>query len=149
MLEGAGSTAGATLDPAQLMQDLAASDPRMAMLIQLMQAQRRQPADDIDAPNERDETILELRARLDAAEAQLARMTHIARQLRDAGRIASGRLGRLAAALGSCGMCWGEDPGCRGCRGRGRPGMVRPDPEMRAQLFGAQSPVREASRQPH
>jgi len=33
----------------------------------------------------------------------------------------------LAAALGACCMCWGQDPACRACRGRGRPGYAIPD----------------------
>ncbi|GGO30514.1 hypothetical protein [Deinococcus humi] len=33
----------------------------------------------------------------------------------------------LALALGACPSCWGEDPGCRLCRGRGQPGFVRPE----------------------
>ena len=36
---------------------------------------------------------------------------------------------RLAAALGACPACWGEDPSCRWCRGRGAPGALAPDPE--------------------
>jgi len=37
------------------------------------------------------------------------------------------RTDRLAAALGACCLCWGEDAGCRVCRGRGRPGFAIPD----------------------
>jgi hypothetical protein len=33
----------------------------------------------------------------------------------------------LAWALGACCLCWGEDPECRACRGRGRPGFAIPD----------------------
>jgi hypothetical protein len=28
----------------------------------------------------------------------------------------------LAGALGSCNICWGEDPGCIQCSGKGFPG---------------------------
>lgn len=140
---------GALPDPAQLMQEMAAGDPRMAMLMQLMQAQRGEPSNDTGEPDERDELIAELSERLDASEARLTKMTRIARQLHEAGRIASLRLSRLAAALGACGICWGEDTACLGCRGRGKPGMMRPDPEMRAELFGAQSRVRDASKHCH
>jgi hypothetical protein len=37
----------------------------------------------------------------------------------------------LAAALGAC-DCWGEDPGCPTCGGRGTPGWMPPDPELYA-----------------
>ena len=34
----------------------------------------------------------------------------------------------VAAALGACAECWGDDRDCDDCRGRGRPGWRRPDP---------------------
>ena len=144
MMSGGGSAP----DPAQLMQELAGGDSRMQMLMQMLQS-RQKPSNDDNVPDERDALIAELSGRLDAAEARLTRMTRIARQLHEAGRVAARRLTDLAAAMGACGICWGEDPACRGCRGRGRPGMVRPDQEMRAQMFGAHPPVREAPSQPH
>ncbi len=36
----------------------------------------------------------------------------------------------LAHALGACVFCWGHDPSCRGCRGRGKPGAYEPDAEL-------------------
>jgi hypothetical protein len=33
----------------------------------------------------------------------------------------------LADALGACYLCWGEDPACPHCRGRGGPGSGPPD----------------------
>lgn len=33
----------------------------------------------------------------------------------------------LAAALGACAVCWGDDPDCETCRGRGGPGSLSPD----------------------
>ncbi|MEG3089109.1 hypothetical protein [Sphingomonas sp. PB4P5] len=147
------AAARATLDPAAMMQDIAGGDPRMAALIEMMQAQRAppgaSPSNDVDAPDERDELIVELSARLDAAEARLTKMTRIARQLHEAGRAASQRLSGLAAALGACGLCWGDDPACLGCRGRGRPGMVRPDPAARADLFGSSPPPRDTATLKH
>ncbi|MBN8500728.1 MAG: hypothetical protein J0M19_06220 [Sphingomonadales bacterium] len=136
-------------DPTALLQDLAAGDPRMAMLMQLMQAQHGEPCNDPGSPDDRDELIAELSERLDASEIRLTKMTRIARQLHDAGRAAAQRLSRLAAALGACGLCWGDDPACLGCRGRGKPGMIRPDMEMRAELFGSHSPVRDAAQHRH
>jgi hypothetical protein len=37
------------------------------------------------------------------------------------------RVDQCAAALGACALCWGGDPGCRACRGRGLPGFTLPD----------------------
>jgi len=36
----------------------------------------------------------------------------------------------LAAALGACCLCWGQDLGCRSCRGRGGPGFSIPDESL-------------------
>jgi len=36
----------------------------------------------------------------------------------------------LAAALGACPVCWGDDPRCPACRGRGGPGGQRPDRQL-------------------
>jgi hypothetical protein len=41
----------------------------------------------------------------------------------------------LAAALGACPLCWGEDDDCRDCAGRGAPGHVMPDRELFERLI--------------
>ena len=38
----------------------------------------------------------------------------------------------LASALGACSECWGQRKSCPQCRGRGKPGAFRPDPEAYA-----------------
>ena len=35
----------------------------------------------------------------------------------------------LAAALGACHICFGSDPSCEECEGRGIPGSLDPDPD--------------------
>src|SRR5438128_12681744 len=40
----------------------------------------------------------------------------------------------LARALGACPSCWGEDTGCRLCRGRGKPGSWFPDDDAFGQF---------------
>lgn len=42
-------------------------------------------------------------------------------------QVLRGRVDQLAAALGACCACWGEDVNCRLCRGRGTPGFALPD----------------------
>lgn len=137
MYESVAAAAGAPdFDPQAMMQELAGNDPRMAMLLQMMRPGAPQAVNNDDQPDERDELIAELGERLDAAEARLTKMTRIAHRLHDAHKADSERLQNLAAALGACGICWGDDNHCPGCRGRGRIGMVRPDLELRAELFG-------------
>ena len=36
----------------------------------------------------------------------------------------------LASTVGACCLCWGQDPDCRACRGRGKPGYAIPDEEL-------------------
>jgi hypothetical protein len=128
-------------DPAALAQqmiaDLQRSNPQLAMLAQMMQARAIVPAPCAD--DLRDE-VLALAERLAEAEARIEAMKRQARRLFEAHRGASERLADLAAALGACGLCWGEDDYCPSCRGRGRPGMVRPDLELRARLLGPPRP---------
>jgi hypothetical protein len=68
-------------------------------------------------------------AGLAVAEDLVARLTARVGELRAEVARTGERCDRFAAAVGACSACWGEDPGCRWCRGRGRPGALAPDPE--------------------
>lgn len=117
----------------QLMAGMAEGKPHLSLLTQLMQARANTVA---EAEAEEDAVVLALREQLAATEDQLERVRHKAKRLLNAHRAAIERLSDLAAALGACGLCWGEDDHCPGCHGRGRPGMVRPDPGSRERLLG-------------
>jgi len=123
----------------QMMADLQKTNPQLAMIAQLMQARTIVPE---PVSNDLTDEVLRLAERLAEAEAKNEAMKRQARRLFEAHRGASEKLAELAAALGACGLCWGEDELCPSCRGRGRPGMVRPDLELRAKIFG---PPRSAS----
>lgn len=117
---------------AQAIADLQRSNPQLAMLAQMMQARTivPQPAgDDLGAE------VAELAERLAEAERRIDRMKRQGQRLFAVYRDATERLADLAAALGACGLCWGEDDHCPSCRGRGQPGMIRPDPMLRERLF--------------
>jgi hypothetical protein len=49
------------------------------------------------------------------------------RELHEENRYLVCQIETLAAALGACPVCWGEDQRCRECRGRGAPGAFPPD----------------------
>ena len=126
-------------DPAALLAD--SDDPRMKLFAQLL-ARRQEAAAQAEgagaeaeesAPRFAVETIemepepagpspaeLRLRRRLAMAEEEIARLEEVN--------------DLLAAALGACERCWGEDRRCPRCRGRGRPGARRPDPDLFARL---------------
>ncbi len=42
----------------------------------------------------------------------------------------------LAAAVGACEMCWGDDPACPVCWGEGRPGWADPNRGLFAEVAG-------------
>jgi hypothetical protein len=117
-----------------LMGQMGDADPQMAMLRQMMQARTTSVSDAVEGLSEEDRRGLELR--LEEAEQERATALDQARKFHAAYLAASERLADLAAALGACGLCWGEDDDCPGCRGRGHIGMVRPDTELRVRLLG-------------
>jgi hypothetical protein len=122
----------------QMIADAGSADPRMAMVAQLLASQQAA----ITAPedDERSEEIAAMTLRLAEAEATIEAMKRDGRRLIHAHQACREQLGQLAAALGACGLCWGEDSSCPSCRGRGRPGMVRPDIELRTKLLGTPRP---------
>jgi len=135
-------------DPAaaarQMIADLQRTNPQLAMIAQMMQARAiiPQPVSD-DLSDE----VAELAERLAETEARLDTIKRQGRRLYEAHCTANERLANLAAALGACGLCWGEDDFCPSCRGRGRPGMVRPDLELRARLLGPARPQTASAEQ--
>ena len=124
-----------------MMDELKRSNPQLAMLAQLMQARAIVPE---PVSEDLSDEVAELANRLARAEARIERMKLQGRRLYEAHQSVTSRLADLAAALGACGLCWGEDDMCPSCRGRGRPGMVRPDPALRERLLG---PFRQAAAQ--
>ena len=67
-------------------------------------------------PPHRRQAMHRLRSRFDAMRDELE-------ELRE-------RQDRLAAALGACADCWGEDPECEVCGGMGAPGSFVPDARL-------------------
>ncbi|GAB3102685.1 hypothetical protein [Lysobacter terrae] len=96
--------------------------PELAWMTQLIAAQRKPPEDDGDpGVDPRDDELDTLRATLDRTRARANRLAEVARRLATDLEAAQARLSDLAAAAGACGLCWGEDPNCRACRGLGKP----------------------------
>ncbi len=61
-------------------------------------------------------------------EDSLGRLRWLLGAAREQMELLQARSDGLASALGACGLCWGNDPVCMQCAGRGRPGWTRPDP---------------------
>jgi hypothetical protein len=129
----------AALDPNAMLQRMGQDNPTVAAILQMMEAQKaaaaaREPAVyegsvvDVTA-----QEIEEITAQLEAA------LTEV-KLLRE-------RCDTLAAALGACGLCWGQDLGCRACRGQGAPGRSIPDEQLFCDFVVPAVRLMHASRQ--
>jgi hypothetical protein len=127
-------TVAALPDLESMMGEFVRDNPQLAWLPQLMAAQRRSAAAEV--PSAQPSELDELQQALAQADARAAKLQRINRRLAADLDAAQGLLSDLAAAFGACGLCWGEDPGCPSCRGRGKPGRFAADAEL-AQRFGA------------
>lgn len=112
------------------MAEQAASNPMMAMMMQMMSSRR---ADE-------DRGAEQKRARIERVRQHVS-------DLRAAVGSAHDLLDDVAAALGACGVCWGGTDDCDKCRGRGTPGWRMPDDELFAELV-APAVKRRAQGQP-
>jgi len=111
-------------DPmALLMSQLDTSNPQAAMMLRMMDERNRARANELQteeqeqaaaAAAQREDDFEELRDTVQRACAELD-------VLRE-------RLGALSDALGACRLCFGSDPACQACRGRGSPGGRAPVP---------------------
>jgi hypothetical protein len=128
-------------DTSAMLASFVQQNPQLAWLPQLMAAQRQASAMAASvAEPVHDDQCLQLQQALAQTEARLERVMRSHRRLAGELDAAQSLLSDLAAAFGACGLCWGEDPGCPSCRGRGKPGRFAADPEL-AQRFGLAAEV--------
>ncbi|MCP2341529.1 hypothetical protein [Actinomadura rupiterrae] len=123
----------------ELMGSLREQDPRLAMVLDVLQAQNpprnppQHPPQDrrADRPSAQDgdpdEAIATVIAEAARVEASLREANDLLVSFRAELDDLRRRNDALAAAAGSCYLCWGEDPGCPVCAGRGRPGWHPPE----------------------
>lgn len=114
--------------PAELLAELGVGDPQLGRLLQLV-AERQAAQAEVDVLDDETEEVEP--GEVGPGEAATATgeenssLVHALDEEVDALRR---RNDALAAGLGACYLCWGEDAGCPACRGRGRPGARRPEP---------------------
>lgn len=108
---------------------LAQSDPQLAPIVEMLNQREEQLQQELDHDEQADllqqqeaEELADRRQRATALREQFAGITAEVDGLR-------GKLADLAAALGACPACFGDDGSCPWCRGRGRPGFMPPDPD--------------------
>lgn len=150
-----------TADPLGILlqQQLANGDPEMAQLVQVLAQREEQLARDLEAreaeESARQEEARQAAERRDGADALRHLVDEMSSELDGLRRV----LDEVAAALGACPSCWGDDPGCRWCRGRGHPGFMPPDrdafdrlilPAVRTHVLVHRNPaLAAATAQPH
>jgi hypothetical protein len=116
-----GSIDPAALDSAALMQRLGQDNPQLAPLLQMMAAQKANAA--ARDPVTIDSTAIEVDTVADELAALAAQLEAAHSEI----KLLRERCDTVAAALGACALCWGHEPACRACRGRGLPGRSLPD----------------------
>jgi uncharacterized membrane protein YccC len=129
-------------------------DPRKALLSALTEGSENAPqiemlmkllgGGETDEAARREEIREEVRAEQEAA---IADLSETAQKLFDEREQARARLETLAAALGACPVCFGENLLCETCHGAGRPGARAPaSQEFRTYILPAVERVRAAIR---
>jgi hypothetical protein len=113
--------------PQELLLQLGENDPRLRGLMRYMTL-RQQVAEAESEPAEPEAPEPEPPAR-PSTRRMLHDLTVQLETLRE-------RNDLLAAALGACYLCWGEEPDCAECHGRGHPGSRRPDAALFAEWIG-------------
>jgi hypothetical protein len=108
-------TAGPGAPPrmSELFAQFGESDPRMALVAKYLDQRESAQIETTDEPEEKRKSLVPLQ-RL------MKRLYRELEELRE-------RNDTLAAALGGCYLCWGENPQCEICAGIGSPGSNAPD----------------------
>jgi hypothetical protein len=108
---------------------LAQSDPKLAPIVEMLAQREEQLQQDVDDDEQAEllqqqeaEELADRRQRASALREQFAGIAAEVDGLR-------AKLGDVAAALGACPACFGDDRSCPWCRGRGGPGFMPPDPD--------------------
>jgi len=97
-----------------MLAERAASNPTVAALMQMMSQRESEPDPAREPSPPRRTRVDRVRARVQDMRDELVRLRE--------------RMERLAAAVGACVSCWGDDDECVSCGGDGAPGWLDPDP---------------------
>jgi hypothetical protein len=124
-------------DTRPMMEELLNSDGDMDPMTRMLLTQAL-ARDDPDAPADPDPNVIiidqddrEPSRRQLALERLRQRFQQMAQQIDEMSEaldVLQARNDDLADALGACYLCWGEDPRCPECAGKGAPGSLLPEP---------------------
>lgn len=119
-----------------LLAQLGESDPRLAAVGQILARRRaeQEAAAAEEADRAADASTVPAPDSTDAKRAAIRHLRGIVSDMYQELEALRFRNDQLAAALGACNLCWGEDTGCAACGGRGRPGHHPPDRRLFARF---------------
>ncbi|HEX7317132.1 MAG TPA: hypothetical protein VF297_24750 [Pyrinomonadaceae bacterium] len=121
----AGSAGGAGVE--QLLARMGEDDPRVSLVSKYLASRRE--ADEAEA-EEAAASASEAAAAEAEKQAAVRSLRRMARSMYAELEELRGRNDMLAAALGACYLCWGENATCEICAGAGAPGAAPPDGEL-------------------
>ncbi len=125
----AGSPGGMEVE--DILAQMGETDPRISLLGKYLARRREAEAEDADEETtDSDERAAAAREQQEA----MRSLQRVAKSMFAELEELRGRNDMLAAALGACYICWGEDAGCEVCAGRGAPGSLPPDGELFSML---------------
>ena len=140
---GAGASGGALPSTQELLSQLESTDPTVGLLAKYLaarQASESENSSEEEAIEVEGEAVYTAEVQSVAVE-QFERLAQIVQRL--GGHVTQLRAeldqlremnDALAAALGACYLCWGEDAGCPVCHGTGCPGSAMPDKQLFARF---------------
>ncbi|PAU61532.1 hypothetical protein [Pseudomonas indica] len=101
-------------------------DPRIRLMAQFMSQDSGAPEPEDEATEVEAEIVRDTLPPPSDSLRLRRRIRHLTEELHAAQSIGD----TLAAALGACYLCWGEDDDCELCGGHGQPGWCEPDAEL-------------------
>lgn len=120
-----GSPAGGGVE--QLLAQMGETDPRVSLVTKYLASRRE--AEEAEA-EEAEAAQAEAAAAEAEKQAAVRSLQRMARSMYAELEELRGRNDMLAAALGACYLCWGENVACEICGGAGVPGSAPPDPGL-------------------
>ncbi|MBD2768077.1 hypothetical protein IC235_09260 [Hymenobacter sp. BT664] len=120
-----------------MLSQLSADRPELQPLLEAMRTQHLTHAEEVEEGPTREELLLQneqLVALLKRARHEIKRLDALVENLQQETDATAQLQHDLAAALGACPHCWGTDPGCGSCRGRGGPGAYPTDQPLYARF---------------
>jgi hypothetical protein len=126
--------------PQDLLTQLESTDPAMHRIVQYLMRRQDGQAEAYTSPDtEGDMESTSAQGAADEPQSNakvrhFQRLRHMVEDMFAELQVLRSRNDTLAAALGACNLCWGEDPQCGDCGGRGCPGFATPQPKLFAEI---------------